>query len=74
MIFFVESVNRNVIHTTDDNLPIIIGEHFICPGNQREYKTVGIISNLGATDKTVVLQPVGRSDMNYKEYLQIGEV
>ena len=72
MIYFVESVNKKVVHTTDHNLHIVIGEHFICPGNQREYKAVGIVSNLGVTDKTVVLQPVGRSEMTYKECLQRG--
>ena len=74
MIYFIESVNKKVIHVTNNNLPITIGEHFICHENKREYKVNGIISNFGATDKTIVLQPVSFSHMSYKEYLQTGGV
>ena len=72
MIYFVENVNKKVVHTTAHNLHIVIGEHFICPGNQREYKVVGIISNLGATDKTVVLKQISSSEVDFREYLQAG--
>jgi hypothetical protein len=74
MIYFVESVNKSVVHTTDHNLHIAVGEHVICPGSQREYKAIGVISNLGTTDKTVVLQPVSHSQLQFKEYLQTGGV
>jgi hypothetical protein len=45
----------------------------MCPGNQKEYKAIGIISNIGSVDKTVVLRMVSCSDVSYNEHLQTGE-
>ena len=69
MVNFVECINKTVIHTAERDVPIAIGERFVLSANQREYAVAGIVSSLGSSDKTVVLQPVSHSEISYKEYL-----
>ena len=68
MIYFKENVNKKTLFTCKCDAPAI-GERVMIPENPREYAVVGVISIVGSPDKTVVIQPVSSSHVEYKDYL-----
>lgn len=69
MICYKESVNKTSLYTAIQGRVPCIGEHIVFQGNQKEYVVTGIISIADTLNLTVILQPLGYSQISYKDYI-----